>query len=269
MDLLNSESGFQNFLLSSQDETDSTLFNNIRTSSSENQSLDAIKRMNIYLDSYRFRLKESLKKDYPKLYTLVGQESFETLAMQYIKEFPSKYFSIKSFGQNLCDFLKNTAPYSEQPSLFEMAFLEKSMQNILEEQNYQCLDQKALDALPLEQFCDLQLSFHPSIQFLHFHWDVPVLWQEIDQHSKLREPKLYPKPQTWILSRKGLESRLRTIESNELFALEKMRQNMNFAELCDSLCNTLPENAIPAFTVNCLNQWFNDGLISEILLHEK
>ena len=84
------EIAFQNFLLTD----DPTIKNEIHTT----QHFSVSDRLNIYRNAYYLRLIESLQLDYEMLHTILGDESFDELARQYIHTYPSTYRSISALG---------------------------------------------------------------------------------------------------------------------------------------------------------------------------
>src|SRR2546429_610017 len=86
----------------------------------EKVSIDV--RLDIYSDAYRIRLLDVLATDYPGLMFLLGDgEVFRTMGRAYIEAYPSPYFNIRWYGDQLAEFLGSTLPYRDQPVLAEMA----------------------------------------------------------------------------------------------------------------------------------------------------
>ncbi len=78
-------------------------------------------RLGIYRYAYFARIEESLAADFPKLKIALGDEPFEELIRKYLKAYPSQYSSLAQVGKNLSKFLSETAPYSTQSELNELA----------------------------------------------------------------------------------------------------------------------------------------------------
>ena len=62
-------------------------------------------RLEIYQHAYRARLIDALVDNYPALHRALGDEAFEDLAAAYIAARPSRYRSIRWFGDGLADFV--------------------------------------------------------------------------------------------------------------------------------------------------------------------
>lgn len=70
-----------------------------------NDRLTSMERLEIYSRSYWFRLLDSLTEDFPGLDAIVGRENFARLAAQYLRECPSRSFTLRDLGAQLVDWL--------------------------------------------------------------------------------------------------------------------------------------------------------------------
>lgn len=227
-------------------------------------TLGAKKRLEIYYDAYRLRLLEILDSDYPKLHILMGDAAFDSLGRAYIDHFPSKYFSARYIGTHLCQFLK-TSPYDQEPYLYEMAEFEWSMGDTIDSKDIPLLKPDVLNHLDLDRFGDLRVKFHPSVQCLCFQWDVPELWLAMEKKLPPRPPKKLPIPQDWLVFRNGLDSAYRSLDKTEKLALLQLQEGGSISDLCETLCEVLEEEKIPTYILTCLHQWLNEEFITEIL----
>lgn len=231
----------------------------------EDAKLTVQERLAIYFNAYRWRLYEILESDYPKLLVLMGQESFDSLSKEYLDLNPSHYFSVRYFGQNLSTFLQNTKPYSDYPYLQEMAQFEWAMSNTLDAKDATLLTIDTMKSLPLDRFAELQIRLHPSVQLLYFTWDTPELWQAIDENTEERSPKRLLSPAPWLIFRSELSCAFRSMNQDEAFALQTIQSSKCIETLCEALCERMPEENVPMFTLQCLEQWLRDGIVSEII----
>ncbi|WP_419653548.1 putative DNA-binding domain-containing protein, partial [Thiolapillus sp.] len=62
--------------------------------------------------------------DYPGLWSMLGDEQFYALCLDYIRQHPSRHTSIRWFGDRLPAFLGKTPPYDAYPQVAEMAVFE-------------------------------------------------------------------------------------------------------------------------------------------------
>lgn len=91
-----------------------------------NDRLSSLERLDIYSRSYWFRVLDSLREDFPGLEAIVGRARFARLATHYLRECPSRSFTLRDLGAQLVDWLTaNPAYLSEKKELaLDMARLE-------------------------------------------------------------------------------------------------------------------------------------------------
>lgn len=223
--------------------------------------LSSEKRLKIYFDAYRLRLLEILSNDYPKLHTLMGDDAFETIFLQYLERYPSCHFSVRYFGKNLSTLLREDNIYHEHSYLAEMADFEWNLGDTLDAKDALVSEPQILYSIPIDSFGELQVEFHPSLRVLQLEWDVPKLWQDIENEAKPRAPIKSIEINTWILWREDLQCCFRSLTKIEALILNLFQQNYNFAEVCETLCETLSEEEIPKAILSFLQKSLQDKLI--------
>lgn len=249
------ESYFQAYLLNKDPLSIQTFVNS-------DADLNSSHRLKIYYDAYRLRLIEILQEDYPKLNHLMGNEDFELLCKDYIEAYPSPYFSVRYFGQFLSQFLlENDA----LPYLSEMAEFEWKLNDTFDAANSPIIESHVLYALPAEHWGDLRLQFHHSLQQMDCHWNVPKIWQAIDVNEAIPEPQQEAEAITWILWRKELGSFYRSLTPLEVLCLNHFQDGHNFAEVCEALCQKIPEEAVPKEALSFIQRSIADCIIADIL----
>lgn len=261
-------------------------------------------RLNVYSQGYRFRLFNILKKDFPKLKYLMnadeeivnddsldkdtemnGISTFEKMANCYIDAFPSQHYNITQFGKNLSHFLKQHKHYGQEVHLWEMAEFEWELRKILNAEDISSnVTLESLKQIPIDEFGDICIIFHPSFQCLSFKWNIPEIWRALHQLeeknlTKDHDPNNYPAtlksleleltesnlPSYYCLFRSNLNFAFRDSSPAEANLYENFKLNKNFSESCEALLKHLPEKEIPAFALTILQQWIHDGLIIEIV----
>ncbi|MBV8782487.1 MAG: putative DNA-binding domain-containing protein [Phycisphaerae bacterium] len=71
-----------------------------------NARLSSFERIEIYNRQYWFRLFDCLHDDFPGLRAILGEERFEKLALAYLKEYPSRSFTLRNLGSQLRKFVR-------------------------------------------------------------------------------------------------------------------------------------------------------------------
>jgi hypothetical protein len=91
-----------------------------------NDRLTSFERLEIYNRQYWYRIKDCFFDDYPGLRAILGEEKFERMALAYLKECPSKSFTLRNLGGRLVKFLEANPRWTrplQKPAL-DMARLE-------------------------------------------------------------------------------------------------------------------------------------------------
>src|SRR5229473_8390591 len=94
--------------------------------------LSVADRLGIYRNAYRIRLIEALDDTYPVLHAVLGDEVFVALGEKFVAAHPSVHRSIRWYGGELSEFLKQCRPYAEQPILSEFALLEWTLAEVFD-----------------------------------------------------------------------------------------------------------------------------------------
>ncbi len=83
--------------------------------------------LGIYRDAYVLRLIDVVGNDHERLHTYLGDDRFRAMTRAYIEAYPSQHPNARWFARRLPEFLELSEPYSRQPILFELAALERAL----------------------------------------------------------------------------------------------------------------------------------------------
>ncbi|MGK0270679.1 MAG: hypothetical protein ACI88H_001327 [Cocleimonas sp.] len=70
-----------------------------------------------------------------------------------------------------------------------MARFEWALRKAFDATNQNPLDLEALQNVPVENWADLQFTFHRSVSRMDLHWNTPQLWAAIDAESDSIPPE--------------------------------------------------------------------------------
>lgn len=215
-------------------------------------------RLGAYYNAYRLRLIDVLAIDYPAIEKYLGRETFENLALDYLKIYPSTNPSVRWFGQHLS---KHCAR-EDHGFLAELASFEWTRGLVFdaeEEQSVFGLEDMA--QVSPEDWAALKVQFKPAIQWLDLYWNVCSYSVAIDNDDQPPEPHRDQIPVRWLLWRKNRNPNWRSLDAHEAWAIEVAHQGANFAELCEGLCEWIPEDQVAITAAGFLKQWINDELV--------
>ena len=138
-----------------------------------NDRLSSLERLEIYSRSYWFRLLDSFTDDFPGLHAIVGEKAFERLANAYLRERPSRSFTLRDLGSQLIEWLEvNPAFVRRHRALaLDMARLEWAHIVAFDGPQYPVLDPEHL----LEPRPGLRLGVQPYVTLLELQYPVDEL----------------------------------------------------------------------------------------------
>ena len=218
-------------------------------------------RLGIYRNAYRARLIEALGDTYPVLHAVLGDEVFVALGEEFVAAHPSVHRSIRWYGAELSEFLKQCPPYGEQPILAELALLEWTLAEVFDAADAEPKPRAAFSAVDASAWPDLHFEFHPSLRRLHLQWNTTAVWQAMSHDETPPDPLCAEHPAPWLLWRQNLQNYFRSMPADEAAALDAALRGGNFGEICESLAEWLPDDEIPLRAASLLGTWADSGII--------
>jgi len=139
-----------------------------------NDRLTSFERLEIYNRQYWFRVLSSFAEDFPGLRAVLGGRRFDAVAQAYVKDCPSRSFTLRNLGSRLESWLRRHPAWagSRQALAIDMVRLEWA--------DIEAFDGKAEQALKPEDLAGvdtskLRLRLQPYIQLLHLRYPVDDL----------------------------------------------------------------------------------------------
>lgn len=216
-------------------------------------------RLGIYSDAYRIRLRDALANNVPRLEELLGADEFSAIAWPYIDAHPSRFTSIRWFGDRLAESLDRS--HASEPWLAELAQWEWAIAAAFDEQDAAPLSPQALGAVSPEDWPGLTFEFHPSLQRLQMKTNAPALFKALSEEQPVPEPALLEHEQPWLIWRQELKTQYRSLGANEAAALDAVRAGGTFEQMCDALCAWHADDEVPLQAAGLLKQWMQDGCV--------
>lgn len=229
------------------------------------QRVPAATRLGVYYGAYRSRLVEGLAANMPRLRQLIGEGDFERLARSYIDEHPSRFASIRWFGDRLASSL--AASHASQPWLAELAHFEWAIAAAFDAPNARPIDHAALGAIAPGAWGELRLELHPSMQRLQMRTNAPALFKALTEERMPPEPAPLPAPRPWLIWRRALQTQYRSLDDAEAAALGLMAEGGTFAQMCELLCEWHDEDDVPGQSAGMLQRWIADELLTAVTGH--
>jgi hypothetical protein len=219
-------------------------------------------RLGLYSDAYRLRLIEVLGDNYPALHTLLGDETFDQCARDYIRAYTPTHFSVRWFGDRLAEFLAAERPYADQPVLAEMAHFEWALRGAFDAADATVLGIDDMAAVAPEAWAGMRIRLHPSVRRLDLRWNVPALWKAIDDGSDPEPPEQSAHPSGWVVWRRDLRQFFRSLDVTEAWALDAVGRGDDFAAVCEGLCEWIDPANAPLHVAGLLKTWVDGQMVT-------
>jgi hypothetical protein len=222
----------------------------------------AAERLGVYADAYRLRLLEALRNDYPALLRRVGTGTFERLGRAYIDAHPSDTPSVRWFGRHLAEFLRALPEDQARPAWIEIAAFEWARGEVFDAPDVAPLQIAELAAVPPQHWAGMRVMPQPGLRRLDLHWNIPALCHAYELEQKPPRLNLRRRALPWLLWRDAeLDIRWRSLGADEAAALDAVREERSFGEICELLCRWVAPEEAAMHAAGLLKRWAVDGVL--------
>ncbi|MEZ5354000.1 MAG: DNA-binding domain-containing protein, partial [Bryobacteraceae bacterium] len=130
------------------------------------RTLAPSQRLDIYRDMYEARLIEALRADYPLLAQALGGELFEDLLHLYLREHPSRSYTLNRLGDHLPGFLPDVEGLPNPDFLHDLARYELATTLVFDEEQVPPLDAARFAEVPTDAWPEARLITVPALRLL-------------------------------------------------------------------------------------------------------
>ena len=221
-------------------------------------ALSATARLEIYSDAYRLRLTEALASNFPRLKQTIGEEQFNELALWYIAVQRSHHPSIRWYGDRFAAFIATHRP--KEPWLSDLAVWEWAIATAFDASDADTVDASALANIQPEQWSELRLQFHPSLQRVDVRSNAVALFKACTEEQTAPTPCSESRT-AWLIWRQDLKTQYRSLQDDEAAILDLMFAQGSFASACELLCDWHDAAQVPLRAASHMQRWFHDQLV--------
>jgi hypothetical protein len=196
---------------------------------------EATERLAIYANAYTERLTGALASMFPHVQRSMGAEQFAVLTSQFSREQPSRYRSVRDFGDAFPAYLALRFRGVQARGLQELAHWEWSMADAFDASDD---DEGPVDLsiVPAAQWASLRFGFTSSLRCVDFTTNALDWRRATDARRPLRWRRLRY-PLHYALWRADLEVYFRALDPHEAAALDSAKHGETFGEVCERLLN--------------------------------
>ena len=228
--------------------------------------LSPAEQLEIYREQFWLRHTSSLVEDFPGLGGILGQEDWERLAEQYLREVAPTSYTLRDLGHQLPAVIERASWLPHQALCLDMARLELAYIEVFDAPDSPPLAPERLASIPEEQLGDARLVVAPSVRLLSVRYPVADLRRKL--RADAQDPVAIPdeEPQELVVYRRDLglwDMPLSSVAFTFLAALAQGKALGAAAELAA----TTPEReaALGAGIGAWLQEWTTKGLGSDVV----
>jgi hypothetical protein len=222
--------------------------------------LSAVDRLNVYANMYFFRIRDVLRGDYPKLVSVLGDDEFHNLTVDYLLACPPTDFSIRNAGERLPGFVAQHRLSADAPWLGDLTGLERQRTDVFDAADAGVLDAEQLRSLPPEAFESLRIRLIPAHRILDVRFPVHALWRSLEEgHPPI---ELAPEPQALLIWRREPLVFQRPLTEVEVEVRPLLEAGTTLGALGERLAEHRPLEEVPPLAFELLSRLVQEALIS-------
>lgn len=217
--------------------------------------------MGIYSHAYQARLREVLGNDHALLSRYLGDDLWGQMCASYIAAHPSRYRSLRQFGDALPGFLARQAPFESRLEIAELAGFERNLLDCFDSPDAECATWRQLQGLPASVWPGLRLRFLPCVRRFSTGSNAIALWIALkDGHAP---PAASLEPSEWLCWRdQALITQFRSLDGEEATLFDHFLGEGDFSAACELLLESHPADEVPSRALGYLASWSEAGLVN-------
>ena len=227
--------------------------------------IDKQTRLDIYSNAYALRLRGVIDTDHEILSYYLGDELFDQLVDGYIQTYPSNHTSLRDYCSNIPNYLETNAPFKDHPIIAELARFEQILLFAFDANDADTSNMLDLNKLSLEDWPNIKIRFHPSMQLFECSYNCVDTWQAL---KKQTTPPAAQKIEyaAWAVWRnKQKITEFRSLDISELTSIKTFLKGGSLSDVCEQLLLHHPEDEVSKVAVTYLSDWLNRHQVSLII----
>lgn len=205
------------------------------------------KRFNVYRNNVTVALSDAMRTAFPVLLKLIGDQTFDQLALLFVRAHPPTSPLMMHYGAALPAFLDGFAPLSHIGYLPDVARLELAMRR-----SYHAADATPFAADVLAQIApdvlmSSKLSFAPAVEVIPSHWPLFDIWR---YNSVAGAPKPRAVAQTVLVTRAEFDPEPHSLAPDQAAWIAAVQDGATLSVAQDAACAANPDfDLVPLLTL--------------------
>lgn len=222
-------------------------------------ALSAARRLDIYHNAFRARLAELLADTFERVLRYIGDDAFERAAWDFVESHTPTARNLRDYGSGFPAYL--AARFADDSDVAELAEMDWCLRNTFDAPDADALRAADLAAIPPDAWDALTFRLHPTVSFLVFHWNTPLIWQHLNEETAPPPAERAAQAHPWLFWRKTLQPHFRSLAPEEHVALLAIAAGSTFGEVCGLLAEAYPQLDVAPRIGGWLRCWLDDDLL--------
>ncbi len=223
-------------------------------------SARGVAQFEVYRNAYRARLRAALRDNFEVLPLVMGDEAFDALANAYIDAYPSRHYSLRWYGHQLCDFMATTDALLDHPAMLDLARMEWALRQAYDAAPAELLTSAELASVPAQDWADLHFILHPSVQMLALQWAIGPVWHALKSgQAEMEAPQ--PLDHHLLVWRLGMNTQWKSLTPMEADFVKGLLEQRTFGQLCESVALRVGDEQAAATAVALLRELLKEGAL--------
>lgn len=206
------------------------LFENIIPS----KKLTPKKAIEVYRSDYRARLTEVLGENYEAFWSVVGDEEFFKISLEFIARNTSTSYDLGDYGKNFPEFLKNHQLSRDFPFLYDLTCFERAFLKI-----FHSAPEMGLEKEKIETFRDLpnaKFSFIDPLYFLESKYSIYKIWETKDESCAQRDAEFNWKTPENLILYKSLEGlKVKHLNESQFEIYKNLKEGLSLSRAIEQV----------------------------------
>jgi hypothetical protein len=193
--------------------------------------LSAAERLDLYRRSHRQRLLEAMRASYPALSHMLGRELFDDLVWEYLRERPSRSYTLQRLGEAFPGYLEANRPDADGPReswpdlMIDLARLERTFAEVYDGAGIEgeaAPTSAALPAAPDAEWLAATAEPAPGLRLVRLSFAAGPYLAAVRQGEEPAVP--FPAESFLAVSRRDYAVRLTPLEAAQYRLLDRLRR---------------------------------------------
>lgn len=210
-------------------------------------------QLGVYINAYRYRLRDVVAEDYPVLAKYLGDENFDQLVAAFVENTQSRHFNIGRYAKAFPDFVTRHLP--DDTFAHDLARLETSITQLMDAPETPVLQQTDLDGMTPDLFVNAQLSPRAALELMTFAYPVNEYYRAAMNDEQPQRPAAAA---SYVAVFRHEDTMWRMeLDAGEFTLLALLFDGHNIASALSHAPDTSAENLTDWFS-----RWMRNGLLA-------